>query len=294
MPFQFTSPVGRIVGGDPYKSYTPTDDRTKKPKTHPDGSPWIEQYVKIAYPKTDAETVAWKAGCDAEAKAAWPQFFQTGACSNPKFSTKIVDGDGTNTKGVSYASREGYAGCWVVTYSRIVSMIGGVPVDKHNGAAWVETQPGAVKVGDYVKVLGETKSNQSTQTEGMYMNMNRLAFWQEGKAIIVGPDADAAWGAAPPPGTVPTGAPLGAPGATTPPPGAGLTTGAPAGTYGGYMDAGAIAAAPPPPGAAAAPPPPSAVPAPVMTAKASGMTREAYNAAGWTDDQLIQHGYMVA
>lgn len=54
----------------------------------------------------------------------------------------------------------------------------------------------------------------------------------------------------------------------------------------------ALAAAPPPPPAPIAPPP-----APVggqMTAKAAGQTKEAMNLAGWSDAQLIQHGYMTA
>lgn len=55
----------------------------------------------------------------------------------------------------------------------------------------------------------------------------------------------------------------------------------------------AAAAAPPAP-----PPPPPAPPAQpaavyTMTAKAAGQTREAMNAAQWTDDLLLQHGYMT-
>lgn len=44
-------------------------------------------------------------------------------------------------------------------------------------------------------------------------------------------------------------------------------------------------------------PPPAAPRAPaqfIMTAAANGLTREAYHAAGWTDAQLIENGFMVA
>lgn len=51
--------------------------------------------------------------------------------------------------------------------------------------------------------------------------------------------------------------------------------------------------------AAATPPPivppaaPAAVPIYTMTPAANGLTREAYHASGWSDQQLIEHGYMV-
>lgn len=64
------------------------------------------------------------------------------------------------------------------------------------------------------------------------------------------------------------------------------------------------AAAPAPAAAPAAaavpptPPTPPAAPAPQpqyqMTEKAAGLTREQYHQSGWTDEQLIQHGYMLA
>lgn len=47
-------------------------------------------------------------------------------------------------------------------------------------------------------------------------------------------------------------------------------------------------------GEPAAPAAPAAAPAFVMTAAANGLTREQYHAAGWTDEQLIQNGMMIA
>lgn len=46
-----------------------------------------------------------------------------------------------------------------------------------------------------------------------------------------------------------------------------------------------------PPAAPAAPATP--LPAHQMTDKANGLTREQYHQAGWSDEQLIQHGYML-
>lgn len=59
--------------------------------------------------------------------------------------------------------------------------------------------------------------------------------------------------------------------------------------------AAAPAAAPvaaPPPVPATPPPAAPAQPQYVMTAKANGATREAFHANGWTDEALIQNGYM--
>jgi hypothetical protein len=53
----------------------------------------------------------------------------------------------------------------------------------------------------------------------------------------------------------------------------------------------AVQSAPPPP---AAPLPPVSPVGHTMTAAAAGRTREQFLAAGWTDDQLIAQGYMIA
>jgi hypothetical protein len=282
MAFQFTTPAGRIVSGDPYTFRAQTDRTTKQPKLNKDGTPLRQQYLALALRKDDPEVQAWKAKADAEARSAWPQWHNgpNGSCTNPTFSSKIIDGDGANSKGVSYKSLEGYAGCWVVKFTR-QEVVGPVPVVAHDGRAWMQTGPTVpgsrvVKCGDYVKVQGDTKSNAPSQTDGMYMNMAQVAFWQEGQAIINAPSADEAFGTAPPPGSgtpAQDGQVMG-----TPPASSG---------YSGYVDTAAGDDTPPPPGG-------SAVPDPVMTAKAGGKTREQFHAKGWTDAQLVEHGMMVA
>jgi len=52
------------------------------------------------------------------------------------------------------------------------------------------------------------------------------------------------------------------------------------------------ASLPPPPSGALPPPPPSAAPQKVMTPLANGIAYDDYIAQGWTDEQLIEHGYM--
>jgi len=64
---------------------------------------------------------------------------------------------------------------------------------------------------------------------------------------------------------------------------------------GGHAPAPAAAPSTPPPPAPnfMTPPPPPAVPQFTMTAAANGVTREAYHAAGWTDDMLIANGLLI-
>lgn len=50
---------------------------------------------------------------------------------------------------------------------------------------------------------------------------------------------------------------------------------------------------PPAPSTPTAPPPPPAAPQFIMTDLAQGMSREQWNQAGWSDELLIEHGYMV-
>ncbi len=65
------------------------------------------------------------------------------------------------------------------------------------------------------------------------------------------------------------------------------------GMFGDIAQGDTAAPATVPSATSAAPTAPAAPPAHQMTAKANGLTREQYHAAGWSDEQLIQHGYML-
>lgn len=54
------------------------------------------------------------------------------------------------------------------------------------------------------------------------------------------------------------------------------------------------APAPPAPEPAPAPPAPAAPTGPIMTAKANGLSYQSFIDKGWSEDQLIEHGYMEA
>lgn len=278
MATNFTSPIGRLVQGDCYVAQ-PRRDATGKPKVGADGKPETQFFVALAIPKNDPAWPAFKALLDNEARTAWPQYFNAaGQCTNPTFADKVTDGDGVDQKGQPHSAKEGFAGHWVVKFGS-----GFAPKAYRWDAAqgWVETAPGEIKLGDYIKVSGSISSNQSAQSPGMYLNLNMIAFDHEGPRIVLGPTPDQAFGA---PGTAGHVGPL---------PGATPATGAPTPTTGPTAPSAAspssVAPAPPYTGFMQPPPPPSG---PIMLPAAGGVSYQQYRDAGWTDDQLVQHGYM--
>lgn len=310
--------TGRLVQGDPCTlGPVQKDDRTGQPKTTKLGDPLRQFFAAIAIPKDPAQRLVIpgnptfdqvKAQLDTDARVAWPQFFgqrnqgmQYPAnlavdCTNPKFANKIADGDGFDEKGQPNSAKDGWAGCWVV---KCVTMFA-PKVYEWTASGWMETVHTGrkIKCGDYITISGDCASNESTQTAGMYMNMDTVSFEQEGVAIVgannVDPNQALGSRGAPPPGATGQGhagtqghqgnAGAGQAGGSV----AGQTGSTTAGeAYSGYRDTGA--GAPPPPGAGAPPPPSNE---PTMTAAAT-TSYAAYKAAGWTDDQLRASGFIV-
>lgn len=279
----FTTPVGRLVMGSPYKGRD--KDAEGKPlvvKNGPNaGQPRLDYYLAVAIPKgsethwnqTKWGDLIWQTGA-----AAFPQ----GQSVAPTFAWKVADGDSAvpNKRGNKPCDREGHRGHWVLNFSS------SFPPEIYNADGSQRIQePGAVKLGYYVQIAGNVEGNKSMSQPGVYLNHRMVALSAAGPEIVVGPDATSAgFGQSPlPPGatplpvspavaafTAPTAAPVTAP--VTPHP-------------------GFLTAAPPPPAA----PPPAAPPAPVrvMLPAAGGATYEAMISAGWTDAQLVQHGMMA-
>jgi len=272
---KYSGPVGRMVQGD---AWTPNDeDYDGNPLTVKTGAnagqPRVEYFIGVAYAKTDPAALAYLLQLKAEMVAAWPALFPGGGnntppsfgCTDPTFSSKIIDGDGLDRKGKPHNAKEGFAGHWVVRYSS-----GYAPevtkMDEH-GKRLLVTDKGELRRGYYVRPYGLYATNGNTANAGMYSNLDKISVERIGEVIISGPTAEQAFDGAP-----------GGPAAAAPPP-------PPA--------AGVAAAPPPPPPAAAAPPPPPAAPARVMLPAAGGQTYEAFTAAGWTDVQLIAAGMMA-
>lgn len=269
---------------------TDKDGNPRVVKSGPNiGQPSPQWFVAIAIPKLingapNQEFAAWLAKVALFARETWPHFFPGAAppngrlfpikgaehlgdiCMSPKFTIKIKDGDGYDDNGKSNAGKEGFAGCWVVSFAS-----GYAPkvVRATSPNVWETLTPEtkAIKRGDWCRLSGTASGNSNADNPGLYMNLDIFEWLGVGDEIVSGPDVATrlATPAYLPPGVsnVPSGG----------------------------------AAPPPPPGATTAPPPPpdaAVMTGPVMTAKAAGSTYEAMIGAGWTDATLIEHGYMTA
>lgn len=290
---EFTTPVGRLVGGSLYKPKT--TDQNGQPriiKNGPNkGQPHSSFDFGVAIPKGGEQhwsQTAWGQIIWGEGNRAFPQFAQ-----HPTFAWKITDGDATSAKkpgGKIPREQTGYAGHWVLWFSS-----GSAPqIWNANGSQRI-VEEDAVKLGYYVQVFGSVAGNGSTESPGVYLNHSMVALSAYGEVIQMGPDVAAAGfgnGVALPPGasaTPPAGfSPPAAAGAPLP---AAQPASVPVMPQPGFV-AGAGAAMPMPP-AVAAPVAPPAAPVHQMTPKAQGASYESFVSQGWTDALLREHGYML-
>lgn len=272
------------------------------------------------------EYAAFYALLDKVARQEWPALFPNGgACVNPMFAWKVKDGDGVDRNGKSNADKEGFPGHWVISFA---SSYAPKVVRPTSPGVWETlTDPQSLKRGYYVRIAGSITGNDSPQTPGLYTNLDMIELVGYGQEIVGGPDAATAFaapatlpaGASAQPiagATMPAGTPPGAPGGPgmMPPPGGApgapgavdAPPAAPGGQYTGYMGVpgaapGAPAAplgaptagVPSSPGGVPSAPPATNSPTRTMTALAGTNTYESFVGAGWTDQQLIEKGYMV-
>lgn len=288
---KFTSPVGRYVGGNLYEGKTTDGDN--KPLVYKSGAkmgqPRVEFSFAVAYPKTPGAThwanEAWLAPVWQLAHAAFPQ----GEAQRRDFSFKIIDGDSTepNKKMKRPCDQEGYPGHWVVWFSGSTA-----PRVCNADGSQIIAEPGAVKRGYYVQVLGSVADNKPSPTPGLYWNHSAVALSAFGPEISSGPDiGSAGFGQNV---ALPAGA------STTPP--AGMAVGAPppppAPAVPGVTPGPNLSSVSPP--APVGVTPPNAVGAKVMSTKATsqGLTYASFNVGApgspWTDALLVQEGYMMA
>lgn len=350
----FTTPVMRLVQGDAFEAQTKdAQGRPRLIQSGPNaGQPAIAYFVAGAIPKNHPDMASWPNSRPDEmiidapglpprpslaailmkvAAGSWPHFFPQGVGPgiNPNFSFKVVDGDGIGQYGKPNASKDGFAGHWIIRFNssyppKVVRSIGNGMFATLRGD--IPEEKVQVKRGYFVRVSGNVTSNENVQKPGLYVNLGMIELVGLGAEIVGGPDPSQAFsqpaalpagaqalppmqgGGAPAPAYTPSAAPV------TPPVTAGQVAPAaatytppstPAAPYSGFMHPGgaapaapgaaspALAASPP---AVAAPPPASmtASPARVMLPAAQGLPYEQYVAAGWSDDQLIAHGMMAA
>ena len=154
MSNNFTTPAGRMVGGNLYEGRT--TDAEGRPLVYKTGDktgqPRKDYYIALAVAKGAekhwAET-QWGAVVWAKGHASFPG----GQAGTPKFAWKITDGDSTipNTKGTKPCDREGYPGHWILSFS------GALPPKLYrleNGHPVPSLEPGAIKPGYYIQVNG--------------------------------------------------------------------------------------------------------------------------------------------
>lgn len=344
MSVQFTSPVARIVQGDAFEPQLKNQQGAPRVvQSGPNaGQPAPQWFLALAHPKGTPETNAHLMEILGAAATSWPSLFPNGVnlaapnfgCVMPTFASKIIDGDGFDTAGKSNATKEGFAGHWVVRYTSGYAPKC-YPHGRHAPADMI-TDPKEIRRGYYARIAGTIDTNANPTKPGMYVNVGLVELAGKGVEIVSGPDAGAAFST---PVTLPPGAtalPGPAPGtppnasAAFTPPAPPTPPATPAAPYTGYMAPsaglvmlpaangatyeamkaagwtdeamiaqGMMAAQVAIPTAPVAPPPapPAPPPAPVgrtMLPAANGVTYEAMKAAGWTDETLIAHGMMAA
>lgn len=300
-PIRLTSPRGRFVQGDAFEPQT--TDQQGAPltiKTGPNaGQPTKRWFMAVAYSKADPATLPYLMQIAQFGAQSWPTFFPAGAtqapplfgCTHPRFSFKIVDGDGIDDNGKPNRDKEGFAGHYVVKYSTSIQAPGVWQEPNYDEMARVN-DPRMLPRGYYVRINHTVQSNDNDQRPGLYVNLDKVAICadQAGAAVIQsGPTAAEAFGAstyapAAPLPVTPSPVPAAStPVASTPVPATPSPSSPAPAPYSGY-----IPAAPVPP----TPPVPAAPPARVMLPAAGGATYEAMIAAGWTDEMLRTHGMM--
>lgn len=156
------TPVGRVVWGHPGKSQTKKDQQTKQ-VVMKDGKP-VEQWAfGVAFQKAEFQQKVLPY-LQQEAASGYPH----GVPGN--FSWKFKDGDSVDSAGKPYSTREGYAGCYVMTISTEAFA---PPLYKQENGRYVQITADEIKTGDYVGVVMNVKVNVPTNrahTPGLYIN----------------------------------------------------------------------------------------------------------------------------
>lgn len=206
--------IGRIVQGD-LETLSNLDYQTGKPRVNADGSEKKpENFFSIAFPKLingqpNADWARVQTYLNNIARRDWPTFYPNNSptCVNPNFHFKITDGDGYDKQGVHNATKEGFAGHWVLRFSSQF-----LPKRFYQGQTRADqeiTQPGAIKRGDHVRVLFTAAGNGSTQSPGLFVRSSAIELYYVGNAIVsagTGPDAATGLSSGPAVHYVPEGA----------------------------------------------------------------------------------------
>ena len=178
--------VGRIVWGNPAKPQIKKDPQTKQPVLR-DGQQVNQWVFGVAFPKAEFEQMIWPAMAKESA-----QGYPNGTPQH--FAWKYNDGDGVDSNGQPFNSREGYAGHYVLTVSTEAFA---PPIYKLMNGAYVQLQPDQIKTGHYVvlalNIVVNVPTNR-THTPSLYINPVAIEHVGYGQEIHNGPDAQQLFG----------------------------------------------------------------------------------------------------
>jgi hypothetical protein len=222
---RFVTPVGRLVQGSVDEPQVKdAQGNLRVVKTGPNvGQPNPQFFIGVAFAKTDPAFNELWGLLRAKAAEDFPNLFPqgaAGACVHPAFAFKVIDGDGLDQSGKSNATKEGFAGHWVVRFASAYP-----PRCFRAGRYGAHEQiqeKGAIKRGYFVRVSGTVEGNANAQRPGLYVNLDMIELAAYGPEIVSGPDAGEAFG------TGPVALPAGASAAPLTPPAQPAAPGAPA------------------------------------------------------------------
>lgn len=162
MTTEFVTSPGRIVWGNPARSVNKKDQKTRQPILR-DGKQ-VEQWVfGVAFPKAEFQQFIMPY-LQQEIQSVFPHGVP------PQFSWKIKDGDGVDRSGKPYNTREGYAGCFVLTISTEAFA---PPIYKNENGRYRQLEANEIKTGDYIVTKLNVKANiptNASHTPGIYIN----------------------------------------------------------------------------------------------------------------------------
>lgn len=259
---QFTSPVGRMVLGSFFDLQKTDHENKALPENR------YHWFTGIAIPKTQAKWWDEPHPMFQAIRQAAEQIYTPDVWQSPYFSSKVEDGDGKNK------DRQGYAGCWIVKFTRNLFMgANRVEAPRLGDTAYNPIiDPMMAKKGYYYAVSGDCEPNgkQGAQA-GVFVNFNMGILVAQGEEIVVGPSLAQAFAG------VKFDVPVA--GTVTPAPQAAAASPSPAPA--------------PEPQAAAGPATPRMTPVSDL-AKANPDPDSAYwTASGWTHDLLVQNGHFT-
>lgn len=306
---KYTSPIGRIVQGNPLIGNPQTNPQTGAPKLGKDGNQQVNWYANVAFDKKNPKTQEMITAIFQEAARLYPALFpfgyqpaarsdtqppiHAGGCIRNDFAFKIKDGDGYDANGKPHSAKEGWGGHWIVqisTYAGAMRVVNGL--SNNSNITEVGSGPVHIKTGDFVVCCLDIKtngwSNDPQSKPGIFINPDLIQLQGWGDYIAGGVNVDELLKdvAVATAGYVPAGM------STSP------TAAAPMPSLPAPVQLPGAAGTLPPvalPAAAPALPAVNAAPQYKISAEAAaaGHTKASLNAAGHTDESLLANGYLV-